>query len=140
MQAQNLTHTQNESIVLLVWQCWCTCMHVWESFLLITFQQNLSKISEPFLGKKEAKQIFQIDILPNWEKVRRKSNPKMHLCNDEFSSKTFDHVFQRQILLWSFLLSNYVIAQKVNDFVSSYYNSVQAVFPPEWAIKLISIN
>ena len=66
------------------------CVRVFPSDYVPT---ELVKNLWTFLGKKEAKQIFQIDILPNWEKVRRKNNPKMHLCNDEFSSKAFDHIF-----------------------------------------------
>jgi hypothetical protein len=38
------------------------CVRVFPSDYVPT---ELVKISEPFLGKKEAKQIFQIDILPN---------------------------------------------------------------------------
>ena len=93
MQAQNLTHTQNESMLvrLTMLMYLYACVRVFPSDYVPT---ELVKISEPFLGKKEAKQIFQIDILPNWEKVRRKSNPKMQLCNDGLLSKTFDHMFR----------------------------------------------
>ena len=122
MQAQNLTHTQNESMLvrLTMLMYLYACVRVFPSDYVPT---ELVKISEPFLGKKEAKQIFQIDILPNWEKVRRKRTQKMHLCNDGYLSKTFEHMFPALIcvkfysFVVSFLLWNYVIAKKMYGLV-----------------------
>ena len=122
MQAQNLTHTQNESMLvrLTMLMYLYACVRVFPSDSVPT---ELVKISEPFLGKKEAKQIFQIDILPNWEKVRRKRTQKMHLCNDGYLSKTFEHMFPALIcvkfysFVVSFLLWNYVIAKKMYGLV-----------------------
>ena len=115
MQAQNLTHTQNESCPsdnADVHVCMCESLSFW--FRSNRTCQNLWT----FFRQKRGKKNFQIDILPNWEKVRRKRTQKMHLCNDGYLSKTFEHMFPALIcvkfysFVVSFLLWNYVIAKK----------------------------
>ena len=67
MQAQNLTHTQNESILvrLTMLMYMYACVRVFPSDSVPT---ELVKISEPFLGKKEAKQKFSRLIFYQIEK------------------------------------------------------------------------